>query len=594
MLRPQINTFRSVQDLSGLWEAKADPEGAGESRRWHEGFGGGVPIGVPGSWNEQLAELGLMYYVGALWYQRRFFFPGAPERQRFFLRFDSADYHATVWLNGHFVGNHTGGFLPFQYDVTPFLQTGENRLVVRVDNRLSHDTIPQGITEKNYLEFGRPREQTFPPTAFDFFVYGGLNRPVRLIGLPRNHLRAIQVGTAVRGGGKARITVSADFEAESTGLEAAVEILDGAKILCTAKTPLSAEKKAGFELDLEDCQYWCPEDPYLYRLRMTLRSGTEEVDGYTLSVGVRQVEVREDKLLLNGRPVFLKGFGKHEDFPVLGKGLSIPVLVKDLHMLKWIGANSFRTSHYPYAEEWLEMSDRMGILIIDEVPAVSLNFRYATERTLAAHKQALQDLIGRDRNHPCVIAWSVANEPGIWGEEEAASEKARRYWREIYRLAKSLDPSRPVTIPACARWGEQDLAFQFSDFLSVNRYWGWYEFPGQLERAGQIFRRELQRLWKKYKKPILVTEFGADTIDGIHATYPQLFTEEYQIQLIRTYFEVIESLPFTIGEHIWNFADFRTAQNHRRVVLNKKGVFNRIRDPKSAAFFVKEHWQGNR
>jgi len=228
--------------------------------------------------------------------------------------------------------------------------------------------------------------------------------------------------------------------------------------------------------------------------------------------------------------------------------------------------------------------------VIDEVPAVSLNFRFVTDKTLESHKRVLSELIARDRNHPSVIAWSIANEPGIWGEEEAVSEKARTYWQEVYGLAKSLDPSRPVTLPTCTVWGERDLGFTFCDFISVNRYWGWYELPGDLAKAEEVLRGELENLWQKYRKPILVSEFGADTIEGLHATYPQLFTEEYQESLVQTYFRVIESLPFTVGEHIWNFADFRTAQHHRRVVLNKKGVFTRLRDPKTVAFFIRDHW----
>ncbi|MFQ5677232.1 MAG: glycoside hydrolase family 2 TIM barrel-domain containing protein, partial [bacterium] len=186
---------------------------------------------------------------------------------------------------------------------------------------------------------------------------------------------------------------------------------------------------------------------------------------------------------------------------------------------------------------------------------------------------------------------SIANEPGIWGEQEALSPKAETYWKTLYNFVKQLDASRPVTMPTCSIWDDRDLGYQFCDFISINRYWGWYEIPGDIDKAAIKLKAELENLHKKYRKPIFVSELGADTIEGEHATYPQMFTEEYQVQLIQKYFEVIESLKYTVGEHIWNFADFRTAQHFRRVVLNKKGVFNRERQPKSAAFSVRKHWQ---
>ncbi len=345
------------------------------------------------------------------------------------------------------------------------------------------------------------------------------------------------------------------------------------------------------EFFIPGCKFWDLEQPHLYKIKFEIQSGHIPIDEYAIEVGVREIRLTENDLLLNGKPVFLKGFGKHEDFPVLGKGLAYPLIVKDFELMKWIGANSFRTSHYPYAEEVIQLADRMGFLVIDEVAAVSLNFKYVTEKTFDSHRNALTELIARDRNHPSVIAWSIANEPGIWGEEEAVSPETDRYWNRIYSHVKRLDSSRPVTLPACAKLGNKDLSYKYSDFLSLNRYWGWYEIPVDLKKAGEVLRNELNDIYKKYHKPILISEFGADTIEGEHATYPQLFTEEYQTLFIKMYFEVIESLSFTLGEHIWNFADFQTAQNHRRFVLNKKGVFNRVRQPKSAAFAIREHWK---
>ncbi len=592
MLYPQANCRRLVIDFTGFWDIKIDREEKGFTAGWANGFAADAIVGVPGSWNEQLAELGLMNYVGVMWYQKTVSLPPVLlEHRCAWLRFGSVDFNAVVWVNGEKAGEHHGGYMAFAFDVTALLRfDGENRIVVRVDNRLDHTSIPQGISPENFAEFGNQRMESYPPTGFDFFAYGGIHRPVQLLVLPQNHIQDLRVTSRIDG-----TTGYVAFEAAVTNAlpyaRLEVTLYDDGRFIGQKSWKLNGSRSLSGELPVPNATFWAPETPQLYRLHAAIFDRDILIDEYTLPTGIREVRLEGDQLLLNGRPLFLKGFGKHEDFAVLGKGLSHPVIVKDFQLMRWTGANSFRTSHYPYAEEVMQMADRMGFLVIDEVPAVSLNFRYVNEQTLENHKRALSELIDRDFNHPCVISWSIANEPGIWGEAEAVSEKAHRYWREIYDHTKALDPSRPITLPTCAKWKDADPGYQYCDFISVNRYWGWYEIPGDLEKAGAVLKTELEALHQKYGKPVMVTEFGADTVEGLHATWPQLFTEEYQVLLLEKYFEVIGSLPFVIGEHIWNFADFRTAQHHRRVVLNKKGIFTRARQPKAAAFVVRNHWQ---
>jgi beta-glucuronidase len=300
--------------------------------------------------------------------------------------------------------------------------------------------------------------------------------------------------------------------------------------------------------------------------------------------------VEGDSLLLNGERVYLKGFGKHEDFAVAGKGLMLPVVVKDFQLMKWMNANSFRTSHYPYAEEIMAMADRQGFLVIDEVPAVSLDMRHTNDNTLASHKHFISRLIDRDSNHPSVIMWALGNEPNLVGEEGYCKGSGKKYWTEIFGYARSLDASRPLMVPNCQRAGVDDPVFELSDVLAINRYYGWYEYPGRLDHAIGVLDREIELLHAKYGKPLMMTEFGADTVPGMHSTSDQLFTEEYQEKLIERYIRLLRSKSFTVGEQVWNFADFRTPQHFRRVVLNLKGVFTRAREPKLAAFKLKSLW----
>lgn len=590
MLYPQINKHRSVLDLSGLWKFRPDPDDVGEQERWFDRLKTDVDIAVPGSWNEQLEELGLLHYCGSAWYETSLEIPLEFSGRRIWLRIGSADYSSRVWINGILVGENGFGFLPFEFDISPQASPGETvRITIRVDNRLSDESIPQGVLAEYYAIENRLREETNPPARFDFSPFGGIHRPVKLCTTADSHIRDLKVDTSIAAGQRGVID-----------LEVTTEHAEGFRAVCTlfADGPVSvaaasAEIKGAvtsFSFDIPHCSYWSPDSPFLHRLAVEIWRDAATVDSYTLNVGVREVRIEGTTLLLNEGPVYLKGFGKHEDFAVLGKGLSLPVVVKDFQLMKWINANSLRTSHYPYAEEVMEMADRHGILVIDEVPANSLDMRHVKSRTLDNHKAFFKRLHDRDHNHPSVIMWALGNEPNLVGEESYYDGSGRKYWKEVFAYARSLDATRPMMVPNCLRAGVNDPVFEFSDVVAINRYYGWYEYPGRLDHAMTILNEEMEWLYAKFKKPMMMTEFGADTISGYHSTSDQLFTEEYQGNLIARYIALLRTKSFVIGEHVWNFADFRTPQHFRRVVLNRKGVFTREREPKNAAFRLKTLW----
>jgi beta-glucuronidase len=335
-------------------------------------------------------------------------------------------------------------------------------------------------------------------------------------------------------------------------------------------------------------------------MRVEAISSGGEVDVYEQPFGIRTVEVRDGAFLINGKPFYFKGFGKHEDSIIRGRGLDEALNVKDLNLMKWMGANSFRTSHYPYSEELMQLADREGIVVIDEVPAVGLHlhlgsFFGAQERkstwelvkTFDHHKEVIKALISRDKNHPCVVMWSIANEAAT--EEEGAFE----YFKPLVELARDIDPQkRPVTIvlqqkDAPDKCKVSDLV----DVIAINRYYGWYMEGGNLEVAKAYLRRELDKWVERYpSKPIMLTEYGADTIAGFHDSMPMMFTEEYQAEFLKAYHQVVDEFPTFIGEQVWNFADFATSQSPIRVQGNKKGVFTRDRKPKLAAHVLRERW----
>jgi beta-glucuronidase len=315
--------------------------------------------------------------------------------------------------------------------------------------------------------------------------------------------------------------------------------------------------------------------------------------------------VQDGQILLNGQPVQLNGYGRHEDFFASGKGLNLPLLVKDYQLMRWTGANAYRTSHYPYSEEEMQLADREGFLVIDEIPAVSLSFEHEghmAER-LRMCRQQIDELIMRDKNHPCVIMWSVANEPlphdlrtrmaGGTPAIDPMAEQSKAFLETLVRHARQLDPTRLVTI-AAVMGGPNEWMYE-CDVICLNRYYGWYVYGGELEKGLVALDQELDQTWDIHHKPIILTEFGADTQAGLHGHPSVMWTEEYQAQLIRGYLDVAARKPYMAGMQIWNFADFAAVQGPMRVGgMNLKGVFTRSRTPKMAAHMLREYWSMNK
>ena len=575
MLYPQSNPYRQVIDLSGFWELRFDPEDQGRQADWANGFTGSRPVAVPASWNDQFAEW--RDYLGQTWYQTRFDLPWGwdPVRQRIGLRFGSVNYLAEVWLNGARLGEHEGGHLPFSFDLTPHVQPEHNLLVVRVEGELAPDRVPPGNVPPDPKHMFLDQSQNFPPASFDFFPYCGLHRPVLLTATPPEAITDLTVVTDLPGQVHIRVnltgvdTATARFSLNGTTIQAETRI---------------ASDTAEVVLDVSDAVWWSPDSPHLYNLTVELRRRGTAYDRYTLPIGIREIKIESDALLLNGQPVYLQGFGRHEDFPVTGRGYLPAVIVKDYALMKWVGANSFRTAHYPYSEQMIDLADRLGFLVIDETPAVGLFFaEEGLERRLQLCRQYISELVARDKNHPSVIMWSLANEP------HSTPPAAKPFFRNLYDLCKSLDPTRPATLVSYI--GVAEESFEFCDLMCLNRYYGWYTESGRLDAGCANLEAEIEAMYAKFRKPFILTEYGADTLPGHHAQPPDMFSEEYQADMLEQYSKVLRSKPYVVGEHVWNMCDFQTSQGVRRVgSLNLKGVFTRERRPKLAAHRLRKIW----
>lgn len=583
MLYPQSNACRDVIDLSGLWEFTIDPDRRGEPGQWYRtGLPHRVDIAVPASWNDQFpgGELfgqDMRHYLSAAWYQTRFFVPAGWSDRRVWLRIGAANYRANVWLNGTLLGAHEGGFLPFEFEVSETVACGKlNLLTILVDVELSADTVPQGLPDL---------VENYPPATFDFFPYGGLHRPVKLYTTPKNRIRDITLIPSIEGR-RGIVEYVVQLDGTETGTVALSLHGDGQTVRVEGQ---AVEGVCSGQVVVPEARFWSPGHPFLYECCVELKHDSS--DQYDLPVGIRTIAASDDHLLLNGQPIFLRGAGKHEDFPVIGKGMNVAVIVRDLSLLKWLHANTFRCVHYPYAEEMLFLADKKGLLVIDEVPAVGLSPLHITGRTEAIHRQMLEEVYQRDKNHPSVILWCVANEPNLRGETpdvEQAVRTADGYFGRMCAVMKHLDPTRPVTLALHPSPCEPIL--RHCDVISLNRYHGWYYNPGRIDRACEALDHDLESCRHTFGKPILVSEFGADAMAGLHTDPPELFTEEYQADLIVQQMKVIESKPYTVGELIWAFSDFKTAQHYSRVVLNRKGLFTREREPKMAARIVRQLW----
>ena len=593
MLYPIMTKSRLLIDLSGIWKFKTD-NGRGFEEKWQEKpLENAISMPVPASYNDLQENEEFREHYGWVFYQRMVSLPEkSVEGQRIVLRFGAVTHAAKVYWNGKFIGEHKGGFLPFEMEIDSVLSEGENLLTVAVDNKIDYTTLPvggksdmlggmfpQGTEEK--------KKRNYP--NFDFFNYCGITRPVKIYTTPKDYIEDITIVPKVKGE-----TAELFYKIDVAGNETVkVEVFDR-----EGNKAAEAEGKEGI-LEISGVKLWEPLKPYLYQVKVFFGE-----DEYILPFGVRTVRVEGTKFLINEKPFYFKGYGKHEDTFPAGRGLNLPMNAKDISLMKWQGANSFRTSHYPYSEEMMRLCDEEGIVVIDETTAVGVNLTFGGGanfggekvktfdkehgvQTKAHHEDVIRELIKRDKNFACVVMWSIANEP------DSAAEGAYEYFAPLYELARKEDlQKRPCTLVSVQMAKpEEDVSAKLSDVICLNRYYGWYVHGGDLEAAECALKKEME-IWRKVKKPVMFTEYGADTISGFHDTVPVMYTEEYQTNYYVMNHKVFDALDFFVGEQVWNFADFATSQSLLRVQGNKKGIFTRDRKPKMAAHYFRERWKG--
>lgn len=635
MLYPTLTESRGLIDLSGIWNFKLD-NGKGFEEKWYQSpLSDATTMAVPSSYNDLKEGENFREHYGWVFYQRTFSIPSYMKDQRILLRMAAVTHIAKVYLNGKPVCEHKGGFLPFEAEIKEYLQQGENLLTIAVDNRIDHSTLPVGNENGGNILGGGffPGKSSRPKNNpnFDFFNYCGITRPVKIYTTPENYIKDISLTSSVE---ENRAEIHCEIQlfqacrtdtCQEKGEKVTIEIRSSAGALITSSTltpdtntsenpspdcfTINDDTENGAKgtllfckgsLAIKDPVLWQPLKPYLYHI--TVKFGE---DVYTMTYGIRTVKVEGGKFLINGRPFYFKGYGKHEDTFPAGRGLNLPMNVKDISLMKWQGANSFRTSHYPYSEEMMQLCDEEGIIVIDETPAVGVHLNFGgganfingkkvetfdpMEKggilTFEHHKEVIRDMIARDKNHACVVMWSIAN------EADSGSKGAYDYFKPLFDLARRLDPQkRPCTMVSVQMANyKEDCTLRLSDVFCLNRYYGWYACGGDLKAGEEICREEME-FWNSQGKPFMFTEYGADTVSGLHDTTPVMWTEEYQVDYYKANHRVVDHMQNFVGEQVWNFADFATSQGLMRVQGNKKGIFTRDRRPKLAAHYFRERW----
>ncbi len=562
MLYPKTNNHRVAISLNGLWkfnfvDLDYTPDTPLKDYRL---------IGVPSSYNDLYTEKSSRDHFGKVVYEKDIQVP-AIEGKNFSIRVGSGGNRSYIYIDGALIHEHNGGFLPLDFKIPS--NKKQFRLSVVLDNRLDYNTFPVG---EIILKGGKEAQNTH----YDFSNLIGIHRNTYLYAVPENHIEDIIIKTTV-------------FDGYSIVTYKVVTNGNGVQVVLKDPNLQEVAYSSGTENEIrvENPMLWDVGIGNLYTLEVSTSN-----DFYSERFGIRTVKVTSDKVLLNGREVYLKGFGMHEDHNTIGKGSISALNVRDFSLLKWINANSFRTSHYPYAEEMYDLADEMGVLVINEMPAVGLNFWSSTEvihpdrvydESVKVYKRQFDELIARDKNHPSVIMYSLAN------EANTHEKNALYYFKQLFEHARSKT-ELPLMI---VEWvgAKNNKVAQLADVIGFNRYIGWYTDFAELDVISTKLTDEIKEYHEKFNKPILLSEFGADTIAGLHKLPSVAFSEEFQVEFIDEYRRTISKLDYVIGEHVWNFADFATKQGLTRVDGNKKGVFTRDRQPKMIAHYLKKEWK---
>ncbi|MCF7567726.1 beta galactosidase jelly roll domain-containing protein [Sabulilitoribacter arenilitoris] len=553
--------------LNGKWNAIIDMYSRGEVKKFYQNrkprsktefieysFENGLRLDVPGDFNSQTPEL--KYYEGNIWYQRYFKVKKKPSNRQF-IYFAAVSYEATVWLNGIEIGRHEGGFTPFQFEVTDVLKEGENDLVVLVNNNRRKDGIPA--------------------MNFDWWNYGGITRDVFFIETPSTYI--LDYKLQLNKGSKNKLSgyIKLDGINVAQQVEVSIPELKVHKTLAADENGLAA-----FEI-IAKPQLWEPDSPKMYDVKFV--SNGEAIHD---KIGFRTIELKGTEILLNGKPIFLKGVNFHEEIPqFMGRACSDADAAMILNEVKALGCNFARTAHYPQNERILRKAEEMGITIWEEIP-IWQGIEFTNPIILKKAETMLREMIYRDKNRSNIIIWSVANE--TWPTPARDSILS-----ELVSLTRALDDTRLVGAAFNnAKFNKLTSTFNMNDNLAkvvdvvgINEYVGWYQpFPTEPENIK----------WNvANNKPLIMSEFGSEALYGQHgeADVASSWSEEYQENNYKKNLRMFENIPNLSGIAPWVLFDFRSplrCHQSNQEGWNRKGVVSNKGQRKKAWYVMNQYY----
>jgi beta-glucuronidase len=513
---------------------------------------------LPSSWLTHAPEM--RYYQGLVWYERKFDAQPKPGMRQF-LRFGAVNYRATVWLNGKKVGAHEGGFTPFAIEVTGVVRPGENRIVVAADSQSSATTVPPSVT--------------------DWENYGGITRSVRLIELPQTFVDDAWVRLTSDG----RIAVDARLDGAAAANQPIAIRIPALKLTLAGRTGADGSWSTSIAAP-RGLQRWSPETPRLYDI--SLSSG-----GDTLAdqVGFRTIAVKGSRILLNGKPIYLRGISVHEE--EIGANPTRNITPEMAHQLlslvkDGLHGNYVRLAHYPHSEVMTREADRLGLLVWSEIP-IYWRVAFDDPQVLAKARTMLAEEIERDRNRASIIIWSIANETPV-------SDARNAFLFTLADDAHRLDPTRLVsaalltgrtTVDGHPEMTMDDPLVSHVDVLAINTYNGWY--------TGDKLADVPRITWRvPADKPLVFSELGADAKAGFHD--PETMrkeSEEYQAEYFRQTLKMADNIPTLAGMSPWILKDFRSPRRQHPVFeqgWNRKGLISETGERKQAFAVLADYY----
>ncbi|WP_343521944.1 glycoside hydrolase family 2 TIM barrel-domain containing protein [Pedobacter sp.] len=560
---------RNATSLNGEWNVILDPTGIGEWRQiWQEkkpllktdfveyAFEGSPRLKVPGDFNSQMCEL--TYFEGVVWYKKEFRY--SPDKnKRLFIHFSAVNYLADVYLNGEKLGSHEGGFTPFQFEVTKKIKPGTNALIVKVDNK----RLKNGL----------------PGLGYDWLNYGGITRDVNLIETGNTYIEDYSI--QLRKGSQKEVLGWVKLNGADKQKRIKIKIPE-LKIELSVKSDSNGVARLQFSSSFN---LWSPAYPKLYKVVIETETDTVKDE-----IGFRSIEIKGNKVALNGKEIFLKGINIHEENPVKGaRAFSKEDAILLLGQAKQLGCNLVRLAHYPHNENMVKQAERMGLMVWSELP-VYQHIEFSDTAVLSKMDLMLKEMVRRDRNRCSVVIWSLSN------ETYDATPNRTKALAALTQVCRQLDSTRLVTHVTNSQayhnnsFKVWDSLYRYADLISLNEYIGWY-IPWQGKPENVTWNVAFP------DKPVFISEFGGEALFGNNSgavDEAASWREEYQQQIYTNQLRMFNTTPNLCGVAPWLLFDYRSLGRMHPIYqkgYNRKGLLSEKGERKKAWFIMEQYYK---